>query len=152
MFALISVLSLIALLPLLAFTYVTWRLVRHREWVAATFTGLLVIGLLVLQPVTQIAADSLVAKPYAEKKRRAADEAGLVGKDFAFVVRLLGEPVLSRVEHPLIASISTRAITKVTEPYTALEYFPTRGIYMGTRFIVFLNSAGNVTSYRVKSW
>jgi len=144
------VLSLLALLPLLAFGYVTWRLVRHRERVASAITGLVALALLALNPLIQVAADSLIAKPYAERKRGVADEAGLVGKDFAFVVRHLGEPSRVRVENPAIASIATRAITTRLDPYTAVEYFPARAIYMGTRFIVFLDSAGTVTSYRVK--
>src|SRR5688572_13905169 len=135
---------LLALLPLLAFGYVTWRLIHHRERVAAAIAALVVIALTVLHPLVQIAADSLIARPYAEKKKSLADGADIVGKDFAFVVSRLGEPKRIRVASPTIVTTATRAITTKREPYTALYYFPSSAIYMSTRFIVFLDSAGIV--------
>jgi hypothetical protein len=141
---------LLALLPLAAFAYVTWRLVRHREKVAAALTAAVTLGLLLLQPLSQMAADSLLARPYAERQKAAADAAALLGKDFPAVVRQLGEPARIRVESGTIVTTATRAITRRLEPYTALEYFPASALYMGTRFIVFLDASGVVTSYRIK--
>lgn len=144
---------LLTLLPLLAFAYVTWRLIRHRERLAAVLTATLALACLLLHPLTQMAADSLIARPYAVRKKAAADTASLIGKDYATVVALLGKPSNTRVSGPAVISTTATQEIKIVpgqEPYTALDYHAGSVFYLGTRFIVFLDAKGLVTGYRVK--
>lgn len=144
---------LIALLPPAIFGYVTWRLIHHRERLAAIIPALVTMAAVFLHPLTQMAADSLIARPYAVRKKAAADTASLIGKDYATVVAQLGKPSNTRVSGPaVIATHATQELTLVPgrEPYTALDYYAGSLFYLGTRFIVFLDTKGRVTGYRVK--
>jgi hypothetical protein len=142
--------GILAFLPAVAFGYVTWRLVRHCEWIATAISGLITIACLLANPFVQMGADQLLGRPYAENLKIRADEADIIGKDFAYVIETLGEPDRIRVETPAIAQNTTREISKVLPPYTALDYYRTSAVYLTTRFIVFLDQRGRVTGYRVK--
>jgi hypothetical protein len=143
----------LALLPTVVFGYVTWRLIHHRERLAAIAPALVTIAAVFLHPLTQMAADSLIARPYAVHKKNAADAASLIGKDYATVIARLGKPSNVRASGPsVISTIATQEIKIVPgqEPYTALYYHAGSVFYLGTRFIVFLDAKGLVTGYRVK--
>ena len=143
----------LALLPPAIFGYVTWRLIHHRERLAAIAPALITIVAALFHPLTQLAADNLIARPYAVRKKAAADSASLIGKNYATVVAQLGKPSNTRISGPaVISAIATQELKTVPgqEPYTALEYHAGSVFYLGTRFIVFLDAKGRVTGYRVK--
>lgn len=137
-------------IPALAFGYVTWRLIRRKERIASVIIGLLALACVALHPSIQMLADKFIAYPYAKKKEALAIEYDIVGKNYAEVVKILGQPNRSRVESPTIGEIATKRITKKLDTYQALDYYVSPTIYIATRFIVFLDEEGNVTSHRVK--
>ncbi len=142
----------LAVLPAVIFGYVTWRLIHHRERLAAIAPAVITIAAVFLHPLTQMAADALVARPYAVRKKAVADSASLIGKDYATVVAQLGKPSSTRVSAPAVTSTATKELktTPGREPYTALVYHAGSAFYLGTRFMVFLDAKGAVTGYRVK--
>lgn len=149
----IILIHILAVLPAAVFGHVTWRLIHHRERLAAITPALVTIAAVFFHPLTQMAADSLICRPYAVRKKNAADAASLIGKDYAAVLALLGKPDNSRASGPsIISTMATQEIKIVPgqEPYTALVYHAGSGFYLGTRFMVFLDANGIVYGYRVK--
>lgn len=146
----ILLLHLLAALPAVLLAIVVWRLVRHREWAAATLVALLALLGVVLHPAVQQAADVSIAYPYAKRKEALALEHQIVGKNYAFVVAKLGEPRRVRVESPTVVTTASRVITQRLATYQAMDYSVNPVIYRATRFIVFMDENGTVTSHRVK--
>lgn len=143
-------LHLLAALPLLFFSFVTFILAKCRRPYATLVAAALAFLCLALQPLPQLALDGLIGRPSALEKKALAEKTGILGKDAAFVIRLLGEPT-SRIARPGGQIISREGkIMSRGDPYTSLYYSPSRFLYLSTRFIVFLNEDGLVYHYRVK--
>jgi hypothetical protein len=143
-------LHLLAALPLLLFSLVTVILAKSRRPYATLVAAALAFLCLALQPLPQLALDGLIGRPSALKKKALAEKTGILGKDAAFVIRLLGEPtyLIARPGGQIISREGK--ITSRGDPYTSLYYSPSRFLYLSTRFIVFLNQDGLVYHYRVK--
>lgn len=141
---------LFVLIPAISFGYVTWRLIKHKEWISYTITGLAAFACIAFHPASQTFLDKLAGYPYAKNKEALAVEYNIVGKNYAYVVEKLGEPNRTRVESPTIAKTTTREITRMNDTYQAMDYFLSPALYTATRFIVFLDENGNVKSHRVK--
>lgn len=133
-----------------ALAFATWWLARRRWRAVACAAGMLLVISLLLHPLFQIAGDTLIARPSAERMKLEADELSLLGKDFAFVSANLGEPDHIKVQTPVVVKRSTQEITIARPPYTRLAYGGFWTLPLGTRFLVFLNGDGLVTGYRVK--
>ncbi len=143
-------LYLLTAIPAIAFIYITWRLVKHREWISYSITGLVAIACLVFHPAVQGLADKFVGYPYAKGKENLAIEHEIIGKNYSYVIEKLGQPNRTRVENPTVLKTATRKITQKRETYQAMDYFLSPALYTATRFIVFLDENGNVKSHRVK--
>ena len=128
-------------------TFVGWRLRKHKKRFLSAICLLGTFSIVVL-PVTQLFVFRPMNYRYIEHQRAKAEKAAIVGRDYEYVVDVLGVPKVTRYERPAIVISKDKTIRVVGEPYTALEYTMKAYLLGSPNLLVILGSDGRVTNFR----
>lgn len=116
-----------------------------------TQSGLFILAAaIVLLPLVQLFVMAPLNGRYVARLWDQADKAKIVGRDYAYVVSVLGTPDM--VGHEPAATIisASKEVTVVGEPYTALRYWQSGYLLMTPQLLIIIGNDGRVKNFRVK--